>query len=157
MCLVLDDLDQAELFYRRAIEYAPHQEEAHINLAQLLVRREDTAAGMAEFERALKANRHSRIALANLGATAFNEGRHDRALSLYRRALDVDPDYALVHKHIASVYALRDTPAKAAHHARRSLDLDPNQPDAEALQALLSQAETEVTRRAGSDGSTPER
>lgn len=99
------------------------------------------------FEAALRANPQSRIALANLGAQHFNEGRVDRAFVLYQRALAVDPDYALVHRQIASIHALRDEPRLAAHHLRRSLELDPEQADAGELRAQLARAEAAAAQR----------
>jgi protein O-GlcNAc transferase len=116
-------------------------DEPHINLAQLHDRKGNHEEAVREFQAALRVNRHSRIALANLGAHHFNQGRIDAALRFYRRALSVDPDYALVHKNIGSIHQLKDQPRLAAEHFRRALALDPNQPEAEKLRLALAQVE----------------
>jgi tetratricopeptide (TPR) repeat protein len=89
------------------------------------------------------------IALANLGAHQFNKGEIARALEFYQQALAVNPDYALVHKHVATIYALPDydRPDLAAFHLRRSLELDPEQDGAKELKELLTRAEEEMARR----------
>jgi arylsulfatase A-like enzyme/Tfp pilus assembly protein PilF len=142
------DYTAAEASYRRAIEYEPRLDKPHVNLAQLHLREGRNEEAIEAFEAALRANPQSRIALANLGARDFNEGRVDRAFVFYRRALAVDPDYALVHRQIASIHALRDEPRLAAHHLRRSLELEPEQADAGELRAQLARAEAAAAQRA---------
>lgn len=141
----MNNFELAEEHYRKAIEAAPYLDAPHVNLAQLHLRRGEKEEALAAFRAAIKASPRypSPIALANLGVHHFNEGRYGRALAFYRRALEVEPDYALVHKQIASIYALEkfDRPRFAAFHLRRSLELDPDQPDADQMQAMLTRAQ----------------
>ena len=66
----------------------------------------------------------------------------------------MDPDYALVHRHVASILLLRERPAGAAHHLRRSLEIDPRQPDAEQMRYKLARLEhTLESDRAAEPGS----
>ncbi|MEX0677029.1 MAG: sulfatase-like hydrolase/transferase [Pirellulales bacterium] len=152
-------LDLAEKHYRKAIEAESHFDAPHVNLAQLFIRKGKSDDALTEFRAAIKANlRHPNpIALANLGAYHFNEGRYGRAFAFYRRALQIDADYALAHKQIASIYALKDfdRPRLAAFHLRRSLELDPEQPDTEQMQAMLKLAEQAAANRT-SDPPLPE-
>jgi Tfp pilus assembly protein PilF len=46
-----------------------------------------------------------------------------------------------VHKNIGSIYMKRNRADLAAHHLRRSLELDPDQPQAEQMRYALSQVE----------------
>jgi arylsulfatase A-like enzyme/tetratricopeptide (TPR) repeat protein len=130
--------DLAEECYKKAIEHAPYLDEPHINLAQLYSHQGRPEDEMREFRLALRANPHSKIALANIGAHEYNEGRVDNALQCYLQALQVDPDYVLVHKNIASIYAQKGDHARAAEHLRRTLELDPRQPQSEQLRYMLS-------------------
>ena len=143
-------LELAEENYIKALESEPGLDAAHINLAQLYARQGKTEESIHQFRLAVKTKPRypNPVALANLGVHHFNNGEFDEAIRLYRHALRVDPNYALVHKYIASVYALEnwDRPDLTAHHIRRSLELDPNQPEASALRLLLGSAEEEFVR-----------
>jgi len=142
-----DKLDLAEENYKVAIENGRFFDAAYVNLAQLYVMQGKKEDGMRNFELALRANPYNTIALANLGANHFNEGRMDKALKFYRRALFIKPDYALVHRNIASLYLYMDNPHKVAFHLERTLELDPDQEDADELRVALEGARREAESR----------
>jgi protein O-GlcNAc transferase len=149
----MNKLGLAEEHYLKAIEYEPRLDAAYINLAQLYVRQEKTEEALEQFRKAVRTNLRNPnpIALVNLGVYHFNEKEVHKALALYRRALAVDPDYALAHKYVGSIYVLPefDRPDLAAHHLRRSLELDPRQAEVHELRKLAAAVEQEVARRAG--------
>ncbi len=147
--------DLAEAHYKEAIRHGPFLDAAHVNLAQLQLSQGRDEEAMRQFEQALRANPYCAIALANLGAQHFNEGRVGQAFACYRRALRVRPDYALVHKHMAAIYALRDDPHRTAHHLRRSLELEPDQPEAASMRFFLGEAEKEAAARPAPDAMEP--
>jgi tetratricopeptide (TPR) repeat protein len=107
---------------------------------------------MDQFGQALHVNPYCTIALANLGARHFNEDRIDQAFAFYRRALAIDPDCALVHKIIATIHALRGEPGQAAHHLRRSLELDPGQPESAQMRDELALLEATAPAAVPDDG-----
>jgi arylsulfatase A-like enzyme/tetratricopeptide (TPR) repeat protein len=148
------DTKLAEEHYLKAIEFGERIDAAHVNLAQLYAMQGKKEEALEHFRLAVDANPYypNPIALANLGAYHFNKGDVDKALAFYRRALAVHPDYALVHKNLASIYALAeyDRPDLTAFHLRRSLELEPNQDDAQELRELLENAEAEMARRGSS-------
>ena len=145
------ELVLAEEHYLKAIEYGERVDAAHVNLAQLYLRQNKNEEALEHFGLAVKANPYypNAIALANLGAHHFNQGQTGEALALYQRALLVNPDYSLVHKHLATIYALPeyDRPDLTAFHLRRSLELEPQQEGAAEMKQLLERAEKEVARR----------
>jgi tetratricopeptide (TPR) repeat protein len=145
------DYQLAEEHYKKAVEYGERIDAAHVNLAQLYVLQNKKDDALEQFRKAVAANPAypNPIALANLGAHHFNQGEVHQALAFYRRALRVNPDYALVHKHLASIYALSefDRPDLTAFHTRRSLELEPKQEGAEELKKLLQSAVKELARR----------
>jgi hypothetical protein len=63
-------------------------------------------------------------------------------------ALRINPDYALVHRYVASIYAIPEfyRPQRAIYHLRRTLALDPDQAGAEQLRELLKQVEASTDR-----------
>ena len=155
-----DQLDLAEKHYLEAVKHNPHMDAAHVNLAQLYARLGNKEAALEQFRSAIKAspNYPNPIALGNLGVHHYNGGRYRQAFQYYRQALRRDPDYTLAHKHIASIYALKqfDRPDLAAYHLRRSLDLEPDQPGAPGMREMLARAEQEAAkRRSGSDSAGP--
>lgn len=145
------ELDQAEEHYLKAIEFDPTLDAAHVNLAQLYMRQDKKDEALEHFKLAVSANPYhpNAIALVNLGVDHFNRGEVKQALGLYRLALRSNPDYALAHRYVASIYAMPqyDRPDLTAHHLRRSLELDPNQSDVDQVKALLQRAEEEIARR----------
>ncbi|MEX0612264.1 MAG: tetratricopeptide repeat protein, partial [Pirellulales bacterium] len=152
------ELQLAEEHYLKAIEYGERIDAAHVNLAQLYLRQNKNEEALEHFRLAVKANPYypNAIALANLGAHHFNKGEIREALTLYQRALRVNPDYSLVHKHVSTIYALPeyDRPDLTTFHLRRSLELDPEQDGAKEMKELLERAEKEVARR-GTPASVP--
>jgi arylsulfatase A-like enzyme/Tfp pilus assembly protein PilF len=152
-------LDLAEKHYQHALEEDPRLDEAHVNLAQLYSRQGKTDQSLEQFRLAVQKNplNPNPTALANLGVYHFNQGEFDKAYRFYRRALELHPDYALVHKYMASIYALPewDRPELAAFHLRRSLELDPGQPEASQMRDLMARAQEEAARRSASASQEP--
>ena len=146
-----DQLDLAEKHYKLAIEYEPHLDAAYVNLAQLYRREGKEDDAIEQFRAAVQARpyRPDAIALANLGAYYFNKGETGKALVHYLKALEVNPDYALVHRHVASIYDMPEyfRPKRVVYHLRRTLELDPDQEGADQLRDLLEQAETDLQDR----------
>ena len=72
------------------------------------------------------------LARAYEGATRINE-----AEATYRRVLDLDPDYADAHVHLAVLLLSRGAIAEARQHAETALRLQPNR---RAVLELLARA-----------------
>jgi arylsulfatase A-like enzyme/tetratricopeptide (TPR) repeat protein len=157
------DLESAEKYYKQAIEQDPQLDGAYINLAQLYAQQGKKEESFEQFAKAVQANpsNPNPISLANLGVFHFNRGiisyddeavrksELQLALEFYRRALRGDPDYAMVHHYLADLYSLVDynRPDLAAFHLRRTLELDPKQPEAAQLRESLEAAEAAAAER----------
>ena len=142
----MDKLDLAEEHYKKALEHNPRLSEAQINLAQLYRRQGREEEAIEAFQEAVQARPYwpNPIALANLGVHYYNCQEPRKALAYYRRALQVNPDYAMVHRYVASIYAIPEfyQPNLIVYHLQRTLALDPNQEGADELRELLAQVET---------------
>ena len=140
-----DQLELAEKHYKLAIEYNPRHDAAYVNLAQLYRRQGKKEEAIEQFRAAIRASpwHPNAIALANIGVYHFNKDEIPKALAFYVRALQVNPDYAKVHRYVASIYAMPDylRPNRAIYHLRRTLELDPEQAGADELRQLLLDAE----------------
>lgn len=159
----MDKLDLAEENYQKAIEYDPLLSEAFVNLAQLYQRQGKHEEAIEQFRLAVEATPYypNAIALANLGVHHYNLKEPRVALKYYLRALSSNPDYALVHRYVASIYALPEfnQPELVLFHLKRTLELDPKQEGAQELRRLLEEAERTmggVTDDATSEASPPE-
>jgi choline-sulfatase len=143
-----NQLDLAEKHYKLAIEYEPHQDEPYVNLAQLYRRQGKEDEALEQFRAAVNANpwRPNAIALVNLGSHHFEKKEFPKALAFYLKALQVNPDYAIAHRNLASIYALSEffRPKRVVFHLRRTLELDPDQEGADQLRDILKQAEEEI-------------
>ncbi len=143
-----NQLDLAEKHYKLAIEYEPHQDEPYLNLAQLYRRQGKEDEALEQFRAAVNANtwRPNAIALVNLGSHHFEKKEFPKALAFYLKALQVNPDYAIAHRNLASIYALPEffRPKRIVFHLRRTLALDPDQEGADQLRDILKQAEKEI-------------
>ncbi|MCP5119764.1 MAG: tetratricopeptide repeat protein, partial [bacterium] len=139
------NLEKAEEYYKLAIESGPRLASAYVNLAQLYVRQGKSEEALKQFRLAVRANPRypNPIALANIGVYHFNRREFKAALAFYRQALKVKPDYAMVHRYIASIFMLKPwgRPDRSLHHLRRSLELDPNQREAPQMRLIIGQLE----------------
>src|SRR5262249_17924755 len=68
----------------------------------------------------------------NLGLTLQAEGRSDEAISCYRQAIRLDPDYAWAHHDLASALRLKGLLDEAYDHSQQALQLDPGNVEAKA-------------------------
>lgn len=97
----------ALLNYDRAIALEPNVAEYYQNKGATLA---DNMAEMAmaerEYEKALDLNPNLTTALVNLGNVHKATGRRETAIKLYRRAIEVDPDYVDAHLNLS--FALLD-------------------------------------------------
>ncbi len=61
-----------------------------------------------------------------MGQTAAARNESEQAISLYRRAVEIDPDYAYAHLHLGTELFDQGLQDEALVQLRRALDLDPN-------------------------------
>ena len=77
---------------------------------------------------------------------AASKGERERAVALFERALDIDPDFALAHAKLGALYADRfhreeartDWEERAYLHIEKALALDAELPDAYSARGLLT-------------------
>jgi serine/threonine-protein kinase len=130
------DFQRALQAYRRSLALAP-TDVAHSNLGttQFYLGRYDEAA--ESFAAAVRLTPGHFQLWANLGdAYRWTKGLEPRAAEAYRRAIElargelrVNPKSALAHSYIALCLAKTDRRAEAEQHARRSLELEPTNPE----------------------------
>jgi tetratricopeptide (TPR) repeat protein len=142
--VVLDergDLPEAELEYRRAIELDPTSSVTMMNLAGNLIRqgRGRDAVGVMRDELKIA---DTTTARKRYGDALVLDGQDDDAYRQYAEALRRNPDYwqalnqtglILIRRYVAGAELDEDQRKQALLTWQRSLDLNPNQPQLQAL------------------------
>jgi TolB-like protein len=125
---------EAKMLCRRAIAIAPGYGQAHSRLAWLLVRTSwsggEVAAilpeAMAEAQTALRLDERDSWAHVTHGMVLWRSRRHGEAEREFRRALELNPNFALAHALLAVALAVDGSPAEAAISAGHALRLSPS-------------------------------
>ena len=85
---------------------------------------------LQELEERLRANPEDLEALVQSGIAEKTAGRLERAHSLFRRAIDLDPNSSVLHFLLAETLYNRGLHEEAMRSVRRSIELNPENPDA---------------------------
>ena len=92
------DFSQAEHWFARAIEAAPHRTQYHVFLGVLIFQRGEIERAEAIYRHAIatitlaKGDEFDEI-YANLGGVLVAQERYEEAAQCFERALEIDPDY----------------------------------------------------------------
>ncbi|HNB71585.1 MAG TPA: tetratricopeptide repeat protein [Acidobacteriota bacterium] len=82
-----------------------------------------TAAARESYEQALKLDPNYEEACYNLGIT-FREEQPDKAITLFQRAIELDPDYACAYRELGWVQRRTDQFTSAEYNLRKAIELD---------------------------------
>ena len=125
--MVVDKLSEAERELTALAERQPTLAGPYANLGILYFRAGRTADAVKVLEHAIALN--PRPAYYNeLGRVRRTEGRFDAAEQAYRRALELDPDYAYAHLNLGILYDLYlQQPDRALPHYERYRALAPGE------------------------------
>lgn len=89
------DLDQAIAAYGKALELKPDDAGLHLNLALALANEKKIPETKAELEKAAQLDpAQAGKAYYNLGAILINSGQTDAAVDAFKKAIELDPNYA---------------------------------------------------------------
>jgi tetratricopeptide (TPR) repeat protein len=122
-------LDKAEWEYRVAIGFDPVLYSAQAAVVRVLqdmkaLDKSRMAAEMYTDQAAVSAE-----ASLRLGRALQNEGLDGYALTAYQQAANLAPNSAVVFKQLGFFYLAKGDNARAEENLRRSIQLDPYQPD----------------------------
>jgi protein O-mannosyl-transferase len=138
---------EADRQFAEAVRLGPDLPEARRGLGEMAMHRGDVETAEREFRAAAGARRPSARAANFLGYLLTRRGDARGAAQEYEKALSIDPSLADAHRSLGLLYAEKlEDPARGARELRRSLELDPDQPDAAELRRLLAK----LTLRKGS-------
>lgn len=139
-----ETLPEAIEAYTRAIELNPQAAGAYINLGTIYYNMLRLAEAEKCYRAAIEIDPDYALALFNLANVYDERGEFQDARQYYERALQISPSYGDVHYNLALVYEKLGLRAKAVHHWRAYLRLDPTSPWAAYARQQLSRTPLKV-------------
>jgi tetratricopeptide (TPR) repeat protein len=127
--LEANNLPLAERKLELARAYVPHNAEINLALGNLWFAHKDFARAEHFYLAALQIDPRHKSALSNLGVIALEQRQSDRAVGLFRAALEVAPNEAKTHYLLARAHLANGRVAEARSHIEIALRLRPNQPE----------------------------
>ena len=120
-----EDYDNALTVYRQALELQPHNPKIHCNLGFLYWGKAETEEAINSYELAIKYKNDYDIAFNNLGVIYLDDlGRINKAIELFRKAVEVNPSYALAHFNLARSVAIIGDKVEAAKLYQMAQDIN---------------------------------
>ena len=120
-----EDYNNALAVYRQALELQPHNAKIHCNLGFLYWGKGDTEEAIKSYELAIKYNNKYDIAYNNLGVIYLDDlGRVNKAIELFRKAVETNPNYALAHFNLARAISIIGDKVEAAKLYQMAQDIN---------------------------------
>lgn len=111
----------------------------HREMASTFADMKEWDKAIEEYEKSISLDPDKAFAsMRDLGILYIRLGRYNDAVKVLERAVEVVPDSAEVHRSLGVLYVKELARTyKGLYHLRMSLELDPAQPDADMLKALI--------------------
>jgi serine/threonine protein kinase/tetratricopeptide (TPR) repeat protein len=121
------DFRGAEEQYKRALQMAPNNAEAHYSYANFLVAMGRVDEALSEYRFAQQADPLSQNIATNIGWALYIAGRYDEALAAIREVIARDPGYGRAYLNLGEILQEQKqfTEAIAAFQRARELTKDP--------------------------------
>ena len=124
---------EAVASYRRSLDVHAEQPLTWVNLGIALAASGDAAGARGAYQEALRLNPHESLAHFNLGNLHRRADRLPDAAAAYARAVAASPGLGQAHFELARTYILLGRPADALPHARRAVELLPDDASSRAM------------------------
>ncbi len=134
----LDDWDQSETDFRKALELSPNQPSVLNYLGYSLVEKRmklDEAQDM--IERAVKARPNDGFITDSLGWVLYRVGKFEEAVAPMERAVELVPTDPIINDHLGDVYWKVGREREARFQWSRALSFDPEEKDAIRIRRKL--------------------
>jgi Flp pilus assembly protein TadD len=131
--------DRALEVFSQASKLRPDHPWAYVGLGLALNNKQEYRAATQHLEKAVQLQPNSVNALFHLGVASFKLGAHERAAWSLEQVIALDPKFSpLAYKTLASIYAARQDPQRAARALESYLEHFPNAADAEKVRQILA-------------------
>jgi tetratricopeptide (TPR) repeat protein len=161
---VLDRLPEARNMYQKAIEYDPMNVNALYDLSKLYFSydgaylEENLAMAEQLLRDTLEIDSNLPLVYVALGDINFRKGRAswDQAITMYRKALEIDPNQGVAHYALAVCYYNQNDKLQARQHCEKAIELNYDPPggrliadqsgEGKSVCVLLAQTRTGIDR-----------
>ena len=132
-------IDESIANFLRFVELRPGHPEARFGLGNAYALGGKFEPALAQFRRAAELKPDFLLAIVSIANLHLQKGNVDAALATYDGALARKP-HAGIHKNLGMIYhRFKRNHAKALFHFMQSLQLEPAQPQAPALKAIVAE------------------
>ncbi len=128
--LVNGHLEEAENWYRKAIDANPRNTEARRNLAVALTRAGKNEEAQGVLEEALRISPAEPLLAFDLANARLATGKVEGAIQSFERALVAAPEFEAAHFNLANTFMQTQRWTQARRHLERLLELSPGDPRA---------------------------
>lgn len=131
--------DKALAAFERAVMLNPQRSEAYLKMASIHEHRKDTAKAEEMYQKFSAADpTNAAVSLYNIGVIAWNENRSKDAVQYFRKAVTIDPKYALAHRELGNALMASQDFSGALKHFQEYLKLNPKAADAHEIQKSIA-------------------
>jgi len=102
--LAAGNTDLAIQQFEQLLKTDPSARQAHTNLGLLYLAKNDSKSAKQAFINALEQDKNDAVAYNHLAVIQRQEGLFEQALSNYKNAIRIDPDYAKAHLNLGILY-----------------------------------------------------
>jgi tetratricopeptide (TPR) repeat protein len=127
--------DQALAAFERATTLNPAKGEAYLKMASIYEKQKNGVKAQEMYQKFSAADpANAAVSLYNIGVIAWNENRGKDAIQYYRKAVEIDPKYAVAHRELARALMSGGDFAGALTHFQEYLKINPKAADAKEIQ-----------------------
>ncbi len=123
------DLAKARPYLQRAVEEQPDFAKGHVLLGLECMERTKLDSAIAFFQNAIDINENFANASLNLGIAYAQKQEWPLSEEALTRTVELRPENGFAHSSLSQVLYVQDKFDQAIHHAARSVELFPNQPN----------------------------
>jgi tetratricopeptide (TPR) repeat protein len=134
----MQEFNEAILYLEKAIAINPERFQFYNNYGLALAGLGHHKEAIEVYNAAIELRPQAAQVYNNIGVAYKNSGNLQKAEESYLKAIEYNPDYAAPYKNLGIIYLnFLKKPVKAVEALRKSLEIDPDQPDAPIMKNLI--------------------
>jgi len=133
------DDDKALEALNKVMMIDPSKSEAYLQAASIYEKRKDTAKANEMYQKVIALDpKNAAVSFFNIGVHAWNENRAKDATQAFKKAVEIDPSYAVAHRELARALMGSQDFDGALKHFQEYLKLSPQASDRKEIQDTIA-------------------
>jgi tetratricopeptide (TPR) repeat protein len=124
--LALNNLDEAEAFFRKVIRISPRLAAAYKGLGDVYIRQEDYEAAMENFHKAIDLDPNDVSIINSIAMTYVRIGKTEDGIKQYQAALRLEPENSLLIFNMGYAYERKGDFILAINCYKKASEIDPD-------------------------------